>query len=75
MLQVISVDSSIMQGCGLTLMPVVIRKGHGQMLIESVQHSYFGQVVSWVVSRFAFPDLLTNTYMLGPRVAYQNSQM
>ena len=43
MLQVISVDSSdftsIILGCGLTLMSVVIRKDHGQMLNESAQHS------------------------------------
>ncbi len=26
---------------GLALMPVVIRKDHGQMLIKSAQHSYY----------------------------------
>ncbi len=27
-------------GCGLALTPVIIRKDHGQMLIESAQHSF-----------------------------------
>ncbi len=31
--------TSIMQGCGLALTPVFSRKDHGQMLIESAQHS------------------------------------
>ncbi len=34
---------NIKGGCGLALTPIVIGKDHGQMLIESAQHSYFGE--------------------------------
>ena len=37
---VISVDSSIKQGCGHAVTSLVIQKNHGQLLVESAHHSY-----------------------------------
>ncbi len=34
--------TSMMRGCGIVHMPVVIREDHGQMLMESARHSLVG---------------------------------
>ncbi len=39
-------------GCGLTVIPVIIRKDHGQMLIEIAQHSYLDSM--YVLSGMPF---------------------
>ncbi len=40
---VISVDSSIKQGCGHAVTSLVIQKNHGQLLVESAHHSLVQQ--------------------------------
>ncbi len=49
---------SAIKGCGHALVPLVIGKDHGQLLIKSALHSFFSQIIvrfQWIDSELTLP--------------------
>ncbi len=74
--------ASIMLGCGLALFPVVIRKDHGQLLIESAQYTfcfneaiYCGTTFIWLDLNFIYSTHVSYTYIYIPCRCISSNQL
>ena len=49
--------NSILQGCGHALRPLIIAKGHRQLLIKNARHSLFIIIHFWISCKLLFQEI------------------